>query len=281
MIRLRPQSLPLSRFEAIPEGRERTPDQMLIRHMVEMLPPGPRFCVEFGARDGTWGLQVRELLENLQFGGLLIEGDPEMAEHLQRRFEDRPEVRAVQSFITAENIERLFEDGGVPAAFEFMLIDIDGNDWHVWNEIRRFRPSIVCIEYNPGHAPPARFRIDYDPAFQWSGDDYYGASFRTMVELASEKGYRLAHVSSNGDNLYFVADEVADRFETAAPGEEDRWYQVPQYGIRGRAPNGKGHPISHRNSTPMQRFVARLRWLLLAPGRSFFKTIDRLEQARV
>ncbi len=280
MIRLRPRRLPLSRFEAVPQGRERTADQMLIRHMVEMLPPGPRFCVEFGARDGTWGLQVRELLETLKFGGLLIEGDPEMAAGLQCKFEDHPDVRAVQSFITAENIESLFESGGVPETFEFMLVDIDGNDWYVWNAITRFRPSIVCIEYNPAHAPPAAFRIDYDPAFQWSGDDYYGASFRTLVDLATEKGYRLAHVSSNGDNLYFVADEVVDRFETAPESEEHRWYQVPQYGIRGRAPNGKGHPISHRNSTAMQRSAARLRWLLLAPGRSFFKTMERIRGGR-
>lgn len=276
MIRLRPRRLPLTRFESLPEGRERTPDQMLIRHMVEMLPEGPRFCVEFGARDGTWGLQVRELIEDLGFGGLLIEGDSEMAQRLERRFQDRPEVRAVQSFITADNIETLFEEGGVPASFEFLLVDIDGNDWHVWQRIQRFRASIVCIEYNPGHAPPARFRIEYDPEFQWNGDDYYGASFTSMVELAREKGYQLAHVSSNGDNLYFVADEVAGRFETARAGEEHRWYQVPQYGIRGRAPNGKGHPISHRNSTAAQRAIARLRWLLLAPGRSFFKTLHRL-----
>jgi hypothetical protein len=134
----------------------------------------------------------------------------------------------------------------------------------------------VCIEYNPGHAPPARFHIDYDPAFQWRGDDYYGASFQSLVDLATAKGYRLAHVSSNGDNLHFVANEVANHFQVAPEGEESRWYQVPQYGVRGRAPNGKGHPISRRNSTLIQRLAAGLRWCLLAPGRSYFRIVARI-----
>lgn len=275
MIRIRPRTLPLSHLETGPVDRTTTADQAVILHVCERLGPGPRFAVEFGARDGRWGLQIRELIDSLDYGALLIEGDPEMASHLRSRFADSPRITAVESFITAENIESLFRDHGVPEDFEFLLIDIDGNDWHVWKAIERFRPRIVCIEYNPGFPPPERFVIEYDPEFGWSGDDYYGASFTSLVELARERRYRLIHVSANGDNLYFASEEWADVFDSAPPNREADWYQVPQYGVRGRAPNGKGHPISHRNTTPWRRLRATLRWLLLSPARSIHRSLEK------
>ena len=73
--------------------------------------------------------------------------------HFRPEIEDH-KLTILQTFITAENIEDLFGQGGVPKEFDFLSIDIDRNDYHVWEKISQYRPRAVVIEYNtliPAH----------------------------------------------------------------------------------------------------------------------------------
>lgn len=96
-------------------------------------------------------------------------------------------------FVTAENVNDL-----IPGNAEFLSIDIDGNDYWIWKEIR-INPLLVCIEFNPTKEKGVE---DYDPNFVWDGGIKYGASKLSLIELAAAKGYVL--IAQTGDNLFFL-----------------------------------------------------------------------------
>ena len=267
--RLSPRELPLSKYERFVSNDRVSPDEGVIEYLMNRIKPECKYCIEFGARDGLRA-HTSFLIQKYSFSAMYLEGDQEAAARLVQNFADNPGVRTEQTFITRENIEDIFRRNEVPESPFILLIDMDGNDYYIWESITHYSPQVVSIEYNPGYRPPERVVIDYEKDFVWSGDDYYGASMQSLVDLARKKGYQLVHCSSGGDNLFFVKDEyypllgIQNNFE-------DRLYQLPQYGKNGRASNGKGHPISKRNSTFIQRAAAHLRYRIYSIPRKLVK----------
>ncbi len=152
-----------------------------------------RFCVEFGVENAT-ECNSANLLEQ-GWTGLLM--DPDGTSR-------NPRIAIKNEFITAENINDIFAKHHVPQVFDLLSIDIDGNDYWVWRELRH-QPRVVVIEYNASVPPEFRLVIPYDPKFQWNGSDYFGASLRALTELGDSKGYQLVHCERAGANAFFVA----------------------------------------------------------------------------
>jgi len=268
---LSPKTLPLGRHEKKITRPHGVAEEGLLEEIFRRLKPEAAYCVEFGAGDGANFSFARNLVERHGWSALLIEADDRLYAALSGFHRGNPKVKTVQSLITAENIEDIFSRADVPAAPGFMLIDIDGNDYHVWKAITRYKPEIVMIEYNPSYGAEAEFVVEYKPDFVWNGDDYYGASFAALVRLGREKGYALIHCSSDGDNLVFVKNENARLF--TLPEKAADFYQLAQYGRNGRLPNGKGHPVCARNTTPAYRLFCKIRYRLLSPARKLAKLL--------
>lgn len=267
--KISPKILPLTKYEKYLSADRVSPDEGVIEYLMSVIKPENKYCIEFGARDGLRA-HVAFLINKYDYSALLLEGDPEAAEQLNKNYSHNEKVKTAHSFITRGNIEETFKQNGVPQSPAFLLIDMDGNDYHIWKAIKNYTPLAVSIEYNPSFKPPEKFIIDYQEDFMWSGDDYYGASISSMVELAKEKGYELVHCSSGGDNLFFVKKELFGLFDIEDNSVE-AIYQLPQYGKKGRAINGKGHPISVKNSNLRERLLAALRYRLYAIPRRFIK----------
>jgi hypothetical protein len=262
-----PKNLPLTRFEKKLSPKNGLIDEGLIEEIIiRIIKPFSHFCIEFGAGNGVDHSNVRNLIARHGFGALLIDANDRLAKELQANYRDNPDVKTVQAFIYAETIESLFEANGVPAEPDLLVIDIDGNDYHVWKSITRYRPRVVIIEYNPSYLPGEYFVKEYEPDFVWNGDDYYNASITPLVELGKEKGYSLIHCVTGGDNLYFVRDDLFHLFDIPDNSPE-AMYQLPDYGRFGRVANGRGHPASVRNTTFGQRLFFRLRYYLLSARR--------------
>jgi len=178
-----------------------------------------RFFVEFGCEDAT-ECNTAFLLEQ-GWQGLLMDG---------AGISRNPRATVRKEFITAENINFLFHKYGVPEAFDLLSIDIDGNDYWVWQAIT-YRPRVVVIEYN-AHVPPGDSKvIAYDPAFRGNGSDYFGASLRAMKELGEQKGYTLIHCKRTGANAFFIATDALPASFAPRPLEEI--YRPPNYLNRG------------------------------------------------
>jgi AcrR family transcriptional regulator len=184
----------------------------VIERLFEIIEPGPKYAVEFGASDGVKASNTRNLIVSHGWSALLIEGNAKRAARMIKTYEGMPKVTAIQAWVYPGNIEILFEDHGVPVDLDLLVIDIDSNDYYVWRAIHSFQPKIVQVEANPAFPPPQQMVVDFHPMNYWDGSDYHGASAQTWYNLAKKKGYELVHHSSRGNNLFFVRKEYYDRF---------------------------------------------------------------------
>ena len=174
-----------------------------------------RFFVEFGCEDAT-ECNSAYLLEQ-GWTGLLMDGDG---------ISRNPRATVHREHVTAENINALLQKYRVPHVFDLLSIDIDGNDYWVWQSMD-CRPRVVVIEYNAHFPPPHRRVIAYDPGFVWAGTDYFGASLQALYELGRRKGYTLLYCERIGANAFFVStDLLPPGFAPRAPGEI---YRPPNY----------------------------------------------------
>ncbi|MBD1849419.1 FkbM family methyltransferase [Leptolyngbya sp. FACHB-711] len=151
-------------------------------------------------------------------------------------------LTVVNQFITVENINDLFVQNGFEGEIDLLCIDIDGNDYHVWNAIESVSPRVVVIEYNDKFHPPVNWTIAYNPAHEWRGTDYFGASLKALEILGLKKGYRLVGSNLAGVNAFFVREDlVGDRFAAPFTAENDyhppRYYLLPFYSQLGHQPD--------------------------------------------
>ena len=156
-----------------------------------------KFFVEFGVHSGEGNTLYLKKLKG--WNGLWMDGrgDGEIIK---------------KEFITKDNINDLFNKYEVPNEFDLLVIDIDGNDYYVWDAIEK-NPRVVDVEYN-SHIPPNENKIiEYDPNFRWDGQDYYGASLLAFANLGIKKGYTLIGCDSTGTDSFFVRNDlIKDNF---------------------------------------------------------------------
>lgn len=150
-----------------------------------------------------------------------------------------PRGRVKREHVTAENIQALFAKYGVPKRFDLLSIDIDGNDYWVWQAIVDYLPRVVVIEYNANIPPTQSLTIPYEPAFVWdAATDYFGASLLALQRLGHRKGYVLVGCDSSGTNAFFIHQSAAKGHVVPQPAEHA--YRPPACW------NGQGHPRETR-----------------------------------
>jgi len=184
----------------------------VIERIFEIIEPGPRFAVEFGALDGVKNSNMRNLVVNHGWSSFQIEGDEKRARDLAKNYADHPTTRTLHAWVWPGNIEILFEENDVPRDLDLLVIDIDSNDYYVWRAIHDFRPKVVMIETNLFFPPPQLMVIDFHPMNYWDQTYYTGASLQSLTNLAKKKGYELLYQMSRGPNVFFVAAEYFDAF---------------------------------------------------------------------
>lgn len=199
-----------------------------------------RFFVEFGVGDGLENCTLYLLLKG--WTGAWIDGSAACYEGILKNlssFLEQRKLRAKHSFITAENIEGLFDALEVPREFDLLSIDIDRNDYWVWNAIRNYHPRVVAIEYNASLKATAACAVPYDPTATWDASNYYGASLKAFEYLGRAKGYSLVGCNYTGVTAFLVRNDcVGDLF--AEPFTSENHYEPPRYFVR--MPNG--HPTA-------------------------------------
>ncbi len=170
-----------------------------------------RTFIEFGVQNYAES-NTRFLLMNNHWKGLIIDGSKEYMESV--RNDDiywRHDLTAVDAWIDRDNINQLFEDAGFSGDIGLLSIDIDGNDYWVWERIETVNPVIVVVEWNSVFGQEHAISIPYDPAFEREKAHYsclyWGASIRAFEHLAAGKGYALLCSNSAGNNLFFVRND--------------------------------------------------------------------------
>ena len=112
--------------------------------------------------------------------------------------------------LVTDNINKLIsENGKINGEIDLLSIDIDGNDYWIWEKINCINPRVVVIEYNAKFPPPCEWVMEYDPNYVWNGkDDGYGATLKSLELLGKRLGYTLVGTNRNGVNAFFVKKEL-------------------------------------------------------------------------
>lgn len=167
-----------------------------------------RFFIEFGIESGREGNCVY-LADVEGWDGLFIEADPALFAELQTKYRATPAITTTCARVMTGNVERLFADAGAPLEPDLLSIDIDGQDYWIWEAIRAYTPRVVVIEYS-SLLDPARRLVMPQSGSGWDGTTYTGASLGALEALAAAKGYRLVHTELAGLNAFFVRAELAE-----------------------------------------------------------------------
>lgn len=173
--------------------------------------------IEFGVENYRES-NTRFLLINDNWKGLVIDGTESNIQFIQREpIYWRQDLTAVHEFVTVANINKIISGLGFAGDLGLLSIDIDGNDYWVWEAIRVVNPDIVVIEYNGVFGNRRAVVVPYDPAFNRTAAHYsnlyYGCSLRALDLLAQRKGYLFIGSNSAGNNAYFVRREKIGRIK--------------------------------------------------------------------
>lgn len=239
----------------------------IIDHLVNRIPIVNRSFVEFGVENYTEA-NTLFLLKHRYWQGLVIDGSIDNINTIRKSAEYwRYDLRAEVAFITRDNINDIIVCNGLQGEIGLLSIDIDGNDYWIWESIHCVNPGIVVTEYNSLFGPSATLSIPYRPDFVRSEADrsnmYYGASIAALNFLAEAKGYSLVAGNSAGNNAFFVRNDLLGSLAKLTP--QDAYIQAAFR--EAHTPRGE---VAHLAFTERQACIASLPLVDVTSGRKIY-----------
>lgn len=171
----------------------------IIAHLVDVIRPSNKFCVEFGAWDGKLYSNCYNLLVNNGWQGVMIEANPEKFIELQETYAGNKRVATDNRLVNFEGpdtLDNILSGLSAPEDPALVSIDVDGTDYYIFESLVEHRPEIVVIEFNP--------TVPNDVSFVQAKSFavHQGCSLLALVLLGQKKGYEL--VGCTAFNAFFV-----------------------------------------------------------------------------
>jgi hypothetical protein len=209
----------------------------LLLYLFSLIGEGSKTFIEIGANDGI-NSNCSNLAVHFGWSGLFFEGDAPLIKR-GRKFYSKiptpyhPKPTYVQAIIRRENINELITQNGLSGDIELLSIDIDGNDYWVWEAITAVQPKVVIIETHTEFAT-RNIVVPYDPDYMYPGKHpiYHGASVIAMNKLAERKGYRLVAASDLGINQIFLRNDLAFEELPSIDPASTLWHPQTQAGFQ-------------------------------------------------
>ncbi|MHA4808698.1 hypothetical protein ACX0G9_11360 [Flavitalea flava] len=218
----------------------------ILQYIISRIDIPNRIFIEFGVENYTEA-NTRLLLINNNWSGLVIDGNELNIRFIKNDFIYwKYDLTALHSFITRENIDGLITSYTECRDIGLLSVDIDGNDYWVWEAIESISPRIVVCEYNSAFGRSMKVSVPYDPGFVRSrahySDLYFGASLGAFCHLAEKKGYDFIGTAGAGVNAFFVRKDLSAPFKKYQPEEGFR----PSHNRDSRNKKGKLSFLSHQ-----------------------------------
>lgn len=147
-----------------------------------------QWCFEVGAADGVFLSNTKRLRDD-GWQAVLIEADDEHYQKLRQLASE--EVRTVHRKIDRFSLDAILAGAGAPENLDLAVIDIDGQDWWIWNGLADFRPRLMLIEFDyksedkgvfiPGEGCPGQ--ASYEAILQLGAALEYEALAKTRCNL--------------------------------------------------------------------------------------------------
>jgi hypothetical protein len=172
--------------------------------------------IDIGSSDGI-NSNCANFAVNFGWRGLFLDGNPANVERGKKYYASNPDSWAYppaffHAFIQRDNINELIRDNGFPGEeVDLMSIDIDGNDYWIWDALTVVEPRVVIIETHIEFGMNS-IVVPYDKDYKYPGKhpDYHGASPPAMEKLARKKGYRLVGANNYGFNTIYIKNGIGE-----------------------------------------------------------------------
>lgn len=184
--------------------------QYLIHHVPALV---PRF-IEFGVSNYLEA-NTRFLLLNDNWQGLIFDGSDANIQFIKNdTISWRYDLNAESLFVTKSNINDAIKNQGFDGEVGILHIDIDGNDYWIWECLTVVNPQIVIMEYNSVFGNKGAISVPYKDDFFVTHAHYsnlfFGASLKAMDHLANQKGYQFIGTNTAGNNAYFLRKDLVN-----------------------------------------------------------------------
>ena len=194
----------------------------IIQYLINKIPIESKTFIEFGVENYEES-NTRFLLLNDHWQGLVLDASAADVRYIQTdRVYWEFDLQAKCTWITRDNINSLLAEARFSDDVGLLSIDIDGNEYWIWEAIQSIRPRIVIAEYNSvfGLIPVSiPYKEDFDRTVAHFSTLYYGCSLAALGHLAKKKGYLLVGSNIWGHNAFFVRADVAGEFKGLEPEE--------------------------------------------------------------
>lgn len=204
----------------------------VLQEIIRRLGPGQNYFLEIGAEYNEANCIF--LADVMGWKGTFIDANAHAASQLAARYGALPHVRVFNRFITPQNISSLLQEG-IPADLDVLSIDVDGDDYWLWQAVEGIQPRVVIIEYNSTLPADAQLVQPYGAKGTYNGNAFTGASIGALRNLAADKGYRLVHLEVTGTNAFFVRKDIIQD-EELFPLEDEVKLRPPNLYLYGLLP---------------------------------------------
>jgi hypothetical protein len=167
-----------------------------------------RQCFEVGAADGKWFSNSRRLIDD-GWRACLIEADEANWPELDKLDGERVTVVHGKAEPTgACSLDEILAKCEFDLRPDLGVIDVDGQEYYLWNGMTQFRPRVMVVEYEP----------NVDAAFIPDLNGTGQAGFAAITSVAISKGYFSAAVTPT--NAIFVLLTEKERFFKSLEADE-------------------------------------------------------------
>lgn len=185
----------------------------IIDWLVSKIPDIKPIFIEFGVENYQES-NTRFLLRNRNWKGLVLDSSEHHINDIRsQELYWRYDLTARKAFINIDNINPIIKEEGFEGEIGLLSIDIDGNDYWIWESIQVISPAIVILEYNSLFGDELSLTIPYRHDFfrgkAHHSNLYFGASIKAMINLSKKKGYSLVGTCSAGVNAFFIRDDLS------------------------------------------------------------------------
>ncbi len=224
----------------------------ILLYLFSLLGTTNKRSVELGAGNGT-SCNTANLIINHGWTALLVDGSEAEVEEGRRFYSEHPDTTGhppafVHAWLTKENVNEVVGGAGFRGEVDLLSLDIDGNDYWVWDALDCISPRVVVLEYRTVWGAERAVTVPYRPDFVGEhvagGFDYAGASLPAFVKLGKRKGYRLVGCERLCFNAFFLREGVG----------EDLFPEIP-------ASACFGHPAAQHQIATQQPAVAQREWI--------------------
>ncbi len=174
--------------------------------------------LDIGCGDCAINSNVANLVFNWGYSGVGLDGNGSSIVRARKIHERHADTwaypsRFAEAMIKRENVNGLVREAGLSGEIDVLSVDIDGNDYWIWDALDVVDPRIVIIET---HVEFGRRSIvvpyDADYVYPGGNEHYFGASVPAMIKLAKRKGYVPVGSNIYGFNTVYVRADIKPKW---------------------------------------------------------------------